>query len=35
VKTRTSEAVVVQTVLDILQQVKDEKEAGSDAPIAT
>jgi DNA-binding NtrC family response regulator len=35
VKTRTSEAVVVQTVLDILQQVRDQKEAGSGAPIAT
>jgi PAS domain S-box-containing protein len=35
VKTRTSEAVVVQTVLDVLQQVRDEKEAGSDAPLAT
>lgn len=35
VKTRTSEAVVVQTVLDILQQAKDEKEAASNAPIAT
>jgi DNA-binding NtrC family response regulator len=34
VKTRTSEAVVVQTVLDILQQARDEQEARSDAPIA-
>ena len=31
VKTRTSEAAVVQTVLDILQHVRDEKESGSDA----
>lgn len=35
VKTRTSEAVVVQTVLDILQQAKVEQEARSDAPIET
>lgn len=33
VKTRTSEAAVVQTVLDVLQHVKDEKEAASGAPI--
>lgn len=33
VKTRTSEAIVVNTVLEILQQVKDEKEPP--APIAT
>jgi CheY-like chemotaxis protein/anti-sigma regulatory factor (Ser/Thr protein kinase) len=35
VKTRTSEAAVVQTVLDILQQARDEKKAGSDARTAT
>ena len=35
VKTRTSEAAVVQTVLDVLQRTKDKKEAGSDEPIAT
>jgi DNA-binding response OmpR family regulator len=35
VKTRTSEADVVQTVLDILQQVRDEKAAGYDASLAT
>jgi PAS domain S-box-containing protein len=34
VKTRTSEAAVVQTVLDVLRQVREEKQAGQDASIA-
>jgi CheY-like chemotaxis protein/two-component sensor histidine kinase len=34
VKTRTSEAAVVQTVLDILQQAKEDQATGSNAPIA-